>query len=524
MPTLITGAFGARGGVPKEHDHRDRRRHLCDPADPRLPGPAALVAPAARREQGLRHRRQGRGQGARPARASWLRKPFTSSNKAANKSASTGRRGPRQDADVAGAAPPRIRHADDGALLRGAPRVVEHRARPSPPSDLPAPGARARRVRRARRLRARPRARCARSCRARCSSPPARRRLRARHRHGRGDLRAQGERRAPARLGREAVHDGDGAAALRPRGHAAHARARHRRARRRGRVARRPLPAGRRRPAAEPRRASPTLASTFRRHAPASAAWPARSRRRVAVRPAARRRAHRLRGRLRHGAACSARSPCRAATAATARPPRRRRGGWPVGCASAASRSTGRTGDRPPRRQEAQEIAAVESPPVAQLAGAINVPSDNFASEMLLKAMGAQLRRRAARPRPAPRVVRETLLALRHPPADRRRLGAVAGRPHDAAPGRAAASSAWTASRRARPSRPRWRVIGRTGTVRRRMRGTAAQDRCRAKTGTLRAVSALAGVCTTTGGRRVAFALLMSTPNILRAHGAFRTA
>ena len=42
------------------------------------------------------------------------------------------------------------------------------------------------------------------------------------------------------------------------------------------------------------------------------------------------------------------------------------------------------------------------------------------------------------------------------------------------------------------------------------MRGTAAQDRCRAKTGTLRDVSALAGYCTTTGGRQVAFAFLMN--------------
>ena len=50
------------------------------------------------------------------------------------------------------------------------------------------------------------------------------------------------------------------------------------------------------------------------------------------------------------------------------------------------------------------------------------------------------------------------------------------------------------------------------------MRGTPAQDRCRTKTGTLRAVSALAGYCRTTAGRNVAFALLMSTGNIARAH------
>ena len=40
-------------------------------------------------------------------------------------------------------------------------------------------------------------------------------------------------------------------------------------------------------------------------------------------------------------------------------------------------------------------------------------------------------------------------------------------------------------------------VAGQTGTVKRRMRGTAAAGRCRVKTGTLRDVSALAGYCRT---------------------------
>ena len=53
-------------------------------------------------------------------------------------------------------------------------------------------------------------------------------------------------------------------------------------------------------------------------------------------------------------------------------------------------------------------------------------------------------------------------------------------------------------------------VIGRNGTVSSRMRGTPAQDRCHAKTGTLRDVSALAGFCNTVGGERVAFAFLMN--------------
>ncbi len=169
-----------------------------------------------------------------------------------------------------------------------------------------------------------------------------------------------------------------------------------------------------------------------------------------------------------------------------------------------------------PAPPEAREIGAIDSAPVAQLAAAINVPSDNFAAEMLLKAMGARFGAGGSTAAGAT-VVREQLLSFGiHPrivdgsglsTADRttprqvvRLIERMDGQP---------VGAAFEAS---------MALIGRTGTVRRRMRGTAAQDRCRAKTGTLRAVSALAGVCTTTGGRRVAFAMLMSTRNTSRAH------
>jgi D-alanyl-D-alanine carboxypeptidase/D-alanyl-D-alanine-endopeptidase (penicillin-binding protein 4) len=49
------------------------------------------------------------------------------------------------------------------------------------------------------------------------------------------------------------------------------------------------------------------------------------------------------------------------------------------------------------------------------------------------------------------------------------------------------------------------------------MRRTAAVGRCRAKTGTLRNVSALAGYCRSRGGRKFVFALLMNGANVYRA-------
>lgn len=53
-------------------------------------------------------------------------------------------------------------------------------------------------------------------------------------------------------------------------------------------------------------------------------------------------------------------------------------------------------------------------------------------------------------------------------------------------------------------------VAGRTGTLAYRLRATAAEEACQAKTGTLHDVSTLSGYCTTSSGRRVVFSLLMN--------------
>ena len=54
-------------------------------------------------------------------------------------------------------------------------------------------------------------------------------------------------------------------------------------------------------------------------------------------------------------------------------------------------------------------------------------------------------------------------------------------------------------------------IAGRTGTLASRMRGTRAAGNCRAKTGTLNDVSALAGICRSASGHTIAFALLMNS-------------
>ena len=110
---------------------------------------------------------------------------------------------------------------------------------------------------------------------------------------------------------------------------------------------------------------------------------------------------------------------------------------------------------------------------------------------MLLKGLGARFGGRAARP-PAPASCAPTLARLGvHP---RIADGSGLSRANRTTPRQVVrllermhgqeVAGAFEAS---------LAVAGRTGTIRRRMRGTAAAGRCRVKTGTLIDVSALAG-------------------------------
>jgi D-alanyl-D-alanine carboxypeptidase/D-alanyl-D-alanine-endopeptidase (penicillin-binding protein 4) len=164
-----------------------------------------------------------------------------------------------------------------------------------------------------------------------------------------------------------------------------------------------------------------------------------------------------------------------------------------------------------------RELASVASPPMRDLIRLTNVPSDNFLAEMLIKDLGAEFAD-AGTTAAGVGVVRSQLGAFGLTPqvfdgsglsrADRTTPRQVV---HllEAMHGQEVAG-AFEGS---------LAVAGRTGTIRRRMRGTAAQDRCRAKTGTLIGVSALAGLCDGAGGHTIAFALLMNRTSVARAHG-----
>ena len=165
---------------------------------------------------------------------------------------------------------------------------------------------------------------------------------------------------------------------------------------------------------------------------------------------------------------------------------------------------------------DARPLATLRSPTVRSLTSATLLPSDNFYAETLLKDLGA-LDGTAGTTAAGAAVVRAELseLGLRPRIADGsglsranrtspRQVVGLLDELHDLPIGPAFEAS--------------MALVGRTGTVSRRMRGTAAQGACRAKTGTLSDVSSLVGLCTTAAGRTVAFAILMNRTSIWRAH------
>jgi D-alanyl-D-alanine carboxypeptidase/D-alanyl-D-alanine-endopeptidase (penicillin-binding protein 4) len=160
----------------------------------------------------------------------------------------------------------------------------------------------------------------------------------------------------------------------------------------------------------------------------------------------------------------------------------------------------------------ARVLATTSSPPLRRLVAMTNVPSDNLYAETLLKDLGARfggagttaagaavVRDQMAAFGLAPRVVDGSGLARANATTPRQVVGLLAHMTTEGVGGVFRASLP---------------LAARSGTLRTRMRGTAAAGRCRAKTGTIRLVSALAGYCPTTGGSTIAFAIQMSGMNV----------
>lgn len=173
-----------------------------------------------------------------------------------------------------------------------------------------------------------------------------------------------------------------------------------------------------------------------------------------------------------------------------------------------------RTGRTPPA---ALALAAIDSPAVSDLVARTNRPSDNYFAETLIKVLGAR-----------PGVPGSTRSGAQAVTARMRQLGVT---PH-VVDGSGLSRTNRTSPRQVvgllramaldptagPPFEASLAVAGRSGTLVSRMRGTPAAGNCRAKTGSLHAVSALAGYCTAADGTtRLAFAFLMNRVDLAGA-------
>jgi serine-type D-Ala-D-Ala carboxypeptidase/endopeptidase (penicillin-binding protein 4) len=178
-------------------------------------------------------------------------------------------------------------------------------------------------------------------------------------------------------------------------------------------------------------------------------------------------------------------------------------------------RAGGRSGPTP---ANANELANVQSPPLSSLVRHMNHVSDNFYAEILLKGLGARLRGSGTTVAGASVVARyQRDVGVRARVVDGSglsRADAVSPRGVGRLLVHATRQPWFNSFYRSLP------LAGHQGTLKKRMRGTPAAGRCRAKTGTLIAVSALAGYCRSAAGRTIAFAVLMNRVNVVRAHTA----
>jgi serine-type D-Ala-D-Ala carboxypeptidase/endopeptidase (penicillin-binding protein 4) len=172
----------------------------------------------------------------------------------------------------------------------------------------------------------------------------------------------------------------------------------------------------------------------------------------------------------------------------------------------------------PDRLFESNPLGAVRSPPAKAVAKQTNTPSDNFYAEMLLKRIGTGPAKQGTTARGASRT---EAFATQAGSSVNLVNGSGLARSNTASPKNVAALL--TYMRKDDSERGAFyeslAVAGKTGTLSGRMRNTAAEGSCHAKTGTIDGVSALSGYCRA-GAGQVAFSILMNNVSIAAAQRA----
>jgi D-alanyl-D-alanine carboxypeptidase/D-alanyl-D-alanine-endopeptidase (penicillin-binding protein 4) len=156
-------------------------------------------------------------------------------------------------------------------------------------------------------------------------------------------------------------------------------------------------------------------------------------------------------------------------------------------------------------------LATHESPPLSEALKAVNKPSQNLHAESMLRLLGAR-RRGVGSTSAGHEAVLEFLKRMGVDPKDwSLRDGSGLSRSdlltsHDMV----SLLAAMDRHPHAAAFRATLPIAAVDGTLKNRMRGTAADGRLVAKTGTLRHVNALAGYVTTRGGSRLAFSIVVN--------------
>jgi D-alanyl-D-alanine carboxypeptidase/D-alanyl-D-alanine-endopeptidase (penicillin-binding protein 4) len=180
----------------------------------------------------------------------------------------------------------------------------------------------------------------------------------------------------------------------------------------------------------------------------------------------------------------------------------------------------------------ASQVADYASPTMADIVQDTNVPSNNYLAEMLLKDVGGEFGGSGST---AGGISVVKKFAAENGASFNGENGSGLTRRNKASPvsvvrlldSMLEVDDTTTPSAQAdqRRQRDAWvnslAVAGRSGTLARRMRGTAARNRCHAKTGTLNGVSALSGYCfqgADDADHAVVFSLLMNRVDVNRAH------
>jgi serine-type D-Ala-D-Ala carboxypeptidase/endopeptidase (penicillin-binding protein 4) len=164
----------------------------------------------------------------------------------------------------------------------------------------------------------------------------------------------------------------------------------------------------------------------------------------------------------------------------------------------------------------ATKLTVALSPTIEQLLGLTLPPSDNFFAETLLKGLGARFGG-AGTTAAGAKVVRETIAELGlHPTLVD---GSGLSEEDKTSPYEVVTLLNEIAhTELGTILRGDLAVAGHTGTLAERMRGTAAEGRCQAKTGTLTGVSNLAGYCAAADGDELAFAFFNDGISTETAH------